>query len=77
MATYIFRELQNANSFCQGEKIKTSTLTSAKRVATRRQVFCGTVLTIETEGGDVLARKSAAGKWVDLNQWGVPDHLCW
>lgn len=77
MATYIFRELQNENSFRQGEKITASTLTSAKRLASRRQVFCGTVLTIETEGGDVLARKSAAGKWVDLNEWGTPEKLCW
>jgi hypothetical protein len=48
MTTYYIAELQNRNSYRKAEKIDAKTLTAAKRVATRRQAFQGTVLEIGT-----------------------------
>jgi hypothetical protein len=64
MARYIVRELQNAKSCREGEKIEASSLVDAKRKATSKQVFKGTVLKIECENGTVAAIKEN-GTWRD------------
>ena len=48
MNTYYIAELQNRNSYRKAEKIDAETLTAAKRVAVRQQVFQGSVLEIGT-----------------------------
>ncbi len=63
MNTYIIRELQNSNSLRAGEKIQADSLSAAKRKATGMQMFQGTVMVIEAENGNVLARKER-GFWV-------------
>ena len=52
MTKYIIRELQNPNSIRQGEVIEASSLTVAKRAATRMQVFQGTYMLIELANED-------------------------
>ena len=64
METYIITEKQNMASAREGNKIEAANLAAAKRAATKMQVFRGTVLTIETENGILLASKSGA-KWTD------------
>ncbi len=75
--TFIVREMQNVNSIRQGEKVVTTSLVSAKRIASSNQVYQGTVLIIESEDGEPLAQK-VEGKWENLNKWGTPsagDHV--
>lgn len=49
MNTYIITEKQGLNSASRGERIEAADLTSAKRAASRMQMFQNTVLTIEDE----------------------------
>jgi len=65
MARYIVRELQNAKSCRKGEVVEASSLSTAKRMATVKQVFQGTVLKIEHENGEVASIKEN-GKWRDV-----------
>ena len=65
MRTYIIRELQNADSSREGETIRAADLTAAKRMATRRQMYQGTYLRVETGDGALLATKEAGGRWID------------
>jgi ribosomal protein L19 len=65
MTTFIIRELQNMNSHREGQAIEAKNLTAAKRAASRAQMFQGTVLKIESQGGAVLAVKED-GKWNDM-----------
>lgn len=65
MATFIIRELQNAQSSRKGETIEAADLAAAKRAASRKQMFKGTVMTIESERGARLAVKES-GRWTDL-----------
>lgn len=70
--TYYFAELQNAGSYRQTEKLKATSLRAAKREASMRQAFYGTVLEIGcevTEDGFILnpvARKEVGKQWKDL-----------
>ncbi|MCG8608967.1 MAG: hypothetical protein MI864_00385 [Pseudomonadales bacterium] len=66
--TYIIKEVQNLNSEREGDRIEASSLTQAKRTASRNQFFQGTVLRIESEGGFLLAYKKD-GQWVDCQYW--------
>ena len=61
---YIVRELQNANSTREGTFVSAKSLASVKRKASRDQLFEGTILTIETTDGRVVATKTA-GDWED------------
>ena len=58
----IITEMQNSGSYREGTKHNVKSLTSAMRLATKNQCFYGTVLTVETENGELLASKSE-GKW--------------
>lgn len=62
MATYIITEQQNQESVRQGETIQAKSLASAKRTASNRQMFIGTVMVIENVYGHLMAVKSE-GKW--------------
>lgn len=62
---YIIRELQNAQSSREGSTVQAASLASAKRVASGRQMFAGTVLVIESATGAVLSRKEG-GSWRDV-----------
>ena len=69
---YYFAELQNSGSYRQAEKLKATSLRAAKREASMRQVFQGTVLEIGNsvnEDGFILnpvARKEVGKQWKDL-----------
>ena len=66
MTAYVIRELQNAQSYREGETIQANSLTIAKRKATRDQYFQDTVLTIESvQTGLVLSTKTD-GQWNDI-----------
>ena len=70
--TYYFAELQNAGSYRQTEKLKATSLRAAKREASMRQAFYGTVLEIGcevNEDGFILnpvARKEVGKQWKDV-----------
>lgn len=66
---YLITEKQSLESVRLGEVIEAMNLAAAKRTATRRQSFQGTVLTIE-QGNKLLAYKQH-GKWHDIwdNDW--------
>ena len=69
---YYFAELQNAGSYRQAEKLKATSLRAAKREASMRQAFYGTVLEIGcevNEDGFILnpvARKEVGKQWKDI-----------
>ena len=69
---YYFAELQNAGSYRQAEKLKATSLRAAKREASMRQAFYGTVLEIGcevNEDGFILnpvARKEVGKHWEDI-----------
>ena len=58
-------ELQNRMDQREGVKVDCKNLTAAKRKATIDQVFKGTILVIENELGEIVARKERDGKWLD------------
>lgn len=70
--TYYFAEFQNAGSYRQAEKLKATSLRAAKREASMRQAFYGTVLEIGcevNEDGFILnpvARKEVGKQWKDV-----------
>ena len=70
--TYYFAEFQNAGSYRQAEKLKACSLRAAKREASMRQVFYGTVLEIGCEVSedgfilDPVTRKEVGKQWKDL-----------
>lgn len=70
--TYYFAELQNAGSYRKAEKLKATSLRAAKREASMRQVFQGTVLeignSVNTDGFilNPIARKEDGKTWEDL-----------
>ena len=68
MATFVIRELQNSHSYRDGETIQAENLSAAKRIASRRKCFHGTVLVIENESRIVLARKRDGERWQDVTQ---------
>lgn len=67
--TYYFAELQNAGSYRQAEKLKATSLRAAKREASMRQAFQGTVLeignSVNTDGFimNPIARKEDGKTW--------------
>lgn len=63
MNTYTITETQNANSTREGVKIEAANLSAAKRAASKSQCFEGTVLSIYTQNGVLLARKEKS--WVN------------
>lgn len=69
---YYFAELQNSGSYRQAEKLKATSLRAAKREASMRQVFQGTVLeignSVNTDGFilNPIARKEDGKTWEDL-----------
>lgn len=62
MTTYKITEKQNENSTREGYLVKAKSLKSAKIIASKRQAFFGTVLTIESENGSLLTTK-VSGIW--------------
>ena len=64
--TYIITEKQNLFSTREGVAVEATSLTSAKRIASKDQVFNGTVLTVESQSGALLAYKEAGKTWVTL-----------
>lgn len=50
----------------KGYTVNVKNITSAKKIASRRQIFQGTVLTIETTSGDLVAYKNYGEKWIDV-----------
>ena len=69
---YYFAELQNAGSYRQAEKLKATSLRAAKREASMRQAFQGTVLeignSVNTDGFilNPVARKEDGKTWETL-----------
>jgi hypothetical protein len=62
---YTIRELQDRQSMCRGTIIEAVSLASAKRQASKMQLFQGTVLTVSAKNGNVMCVKEN-GKWEDL-----------
>jgi len=62
---YIIRELKDMNSEREGYYLECSDLSTAKRLAARKQVFYGTVLTIEHGHDELLSYKEGA-EWIDV-----------
>ena len=62
MKTYIIIEAQSNGSMRDGYSVEVSSLASAKRIASRKQMFQQTVLTISTARGEVVAAKEN-GVW--------------
>ena len=57
MKTYIIIEAQSNGSMRDGYSVEVSSLASAKRIASRKQMFQQTVLTVSTARGEVVATK--------------------
>lgn len=64
MTTYKMTEKQNINSTRESETFEAKSLTSAKRKASAKQCFFGTIIELEAHGGTV-AVKEKNGKWSD------------
>nr|7C78_A Chain A, AcrIF9 [Photobacterium damselae] len=64
-AAYIIKEVQNINSEREGTQIEATSLSQAKRIASKEQCFHGTVMRIETVNGLWLAYKEDGKRWVD------------
>ena len=56
-STYIIIESSNCNAARDGYSVEVSSLASAKRIASRKQTFQQTVLTISAVCGEVVATK--------------------
>ena len=65
MNLYCITEKQNINSFREGYHLECSSLLQAKKEATKRQIFQGTVITVE-HLGQVLSVKTGK-KWADVD----------
>lgn len=63
--SYVIKEVQNINSDREGIHIETVSLSQAKRIASKKQCFHGTVMRIETVNGFWLAHKEDGKRWVD------------
>lgn len=66
----IITEKQNRQSFRRGDAIEVASLKGAKIAASKRQVYQGTVLTIEDEQGNLLSSRDTGmrgwqGQWED------------
>lgn len=67
MQKYIIVETKNLDNVRPNETIQAKSLTSAKKAATRSQVWADSVLSIKTEGGNFLSHKGQNG-WIDA-EW--------
>lgn len=65
MSNYYISETQNINSIREGELVKAKTLVEAKRLASKMQCFCGTVMKIESNN-NLVAYKEDGKKWVNV-----------
>ena len=63
---YTMQELENGNSYRQAEELSAKTLPAAKREASRRQEFQGTVLIISANGERVA--KKVDGAWINCGE---------
>ena len=61
-STYIIIESSNCNASREGYAVEVSSLASAKRIASRKQMFQQTVLTISAVCGTIVATKEN-GVW--------------
>lgn len=64
-STYTICEVQNPQSTRPGTTSQFTSLTVAKRTASRNQLFSGSTLQIFTESGALLSQKTPGSKWVD------------
>lgn len=72
MTTYYFTETNHVNAFATAEVLKAETLSAAKREASRRQCFQGSILKIGTANSlnaeglliDEISVKKGK-KWID------------
>ena len=62
MKTFIIIEAQSIGSMRDGYAVEVSSLAAAKRIASRKQMFQKTMLTISTDCGAVVATKEN-GVW--------------
>ena len=65
MNLYCITEKQNINSVREGYHLECNSLLQAKKEATKRQIFQGTVITVE-HLGQVLSVKTGK-KWADVD----------
>lgn len=63
---YIVFEKQSVNGTRDASFVSEKSLTSTKRIASRRQVWQGTALVIETESGETVAYKKPGERWTDV-----------
>lgn len=63
---YIVFEKQSVNGTRDASFISYNSLIATKRMASRRQVWQGTVLVIETESGETVAYKKPGEHWTDV-----------
>lgn len=69
---YYFTEVENLNSYRQAERIKADSITSAKRIASRHQVFSNTWLKLglSTDNNgfikNLIAVKNTQGRWEEV-----------
>ena len=69
MIAYIIKEVSDVNSDSKVACTVNGDLSSAKRCASRQQVFKGTVMKIENIRGVLIAYKKG-GKWFSAdNEW--------
>lgn len=66
--TYNIKESTHVNSRVEGDKIEATSLTQAKRHASRNKIFQGTTLRIDNSEGVCLAYKEPGCKWVDSGE---------
>lgn len=64
MATFTISELQNVNSTRKGYTVEAKDLAAAKRIASKKQFFQGTVLEISDAKGRLAVKEN--GKWENL-----------
>lgn len=63
MYEFKITEKHNLLSTREGYIIKTKNISAAKKITSRNRVFQGTVLTIESLNGDLIAYKNCGEKW--------------
>ena len=69
--TYYVAEVEGLHSFAKAEKIEAKSLTSAKRSASRYQIFQGTILYVgeDVDSNGFIVNPIAVkreGKWINL-----------
>lgn len=67
MQNFKISEAQTKNCFREGKVIQARSLSAAKSIASKAQVFEGTIIKVEAENGALLAYKTG-GKWSDCDE---------